>query len=69
MSRMLEVLDRIRELEADLEREVAAAQERWHYRVRAPHSRYRHFVDYGDAEGYKRELPAHRDALSDEKRS
>ena len=191
MSRMLEVLDRIRELESDLEREVAAAQERWHYRVesgkvrfeaevrrrhrdmktsvrrylresyipsmlsapivysvalpfmlidlwvslyqhicfpiygipcvrradyividryklaylnsiekancdycsyangliayvrevaarteqywcpikhaqrvRAPHSRYRHFVDYGDAEGYKRELPVQRDALS-----
>jgi hypothetical protein len=194
MSRMLEVLDRIRELEADLEREVAAAQERWHYRVesgkvrfesevrrrhrsmktsvrrylressipsmlsapivysvalpfmlidlwvsvyqyicfpiygiprvrradyividryklaylnaiekancdycsyangliayvrevsarteqywcpikhaqrvRAPHSRYRHFVDYGDAEGYKRELPVMRDALNDKK--
>jgi hypothetical protein len=36
-------------------------------RVLAPHSRYRHFVDYGDAEGYKRELPVLRDALRDEK--
>ena len=37
-------------------------------RVRAPHPRYKHFVDYGDAEGYKRELPVLRDALRDEKR-
>jgi hypothetical protein len=37
-------------------------------RVRGPHPRYRHFVDYGDAEGYKRELPVLRDALRDEKR-
>jgi hypothetical protein len=38
-------------------------------RIRAPHSRYRHFVDYGDAEGYKRELPVLREALSAKKRS
>ena len=37
-------------------------------RVHAPHARYRHFVDYGDAEGYKRELPVLRDALQKEKR-
>ena len=37
-------------------------------RVRAPHSRYKHFVDYGDAEGYQRELPVLRDALRDERR-
>lgn len=35
-------------------------------RVRAPHPRYRHFVDYGDAEGYKRRLPVLREALHDE---
>jgi hypothetical protein len=38
-------------------------------RARAPHPRYRHFVDYGDAEGYKRELPVLRDELKQEKRS
>lgn len=69
MHRMVEVMDRIRELEADLEREVAAAQQRWHYRVEAePHSRYRFFVDYGDAEGYKRQLPVLRHALTDERK-
>lgn len=36
-------------------------------RIRAPHPRYRHFVDYGDAEGYKRELPVLREAMSEEK--
>ena len=145
MSRMVEVLDRIRELEADLEREVAAARsggthsgigqgllsahlfsglrnphvrradyiviDRWKLaylntiekancdycsyatgllayvrevtarteqywcpikhaqRIRAPHSRYKHFVDYGDAEGYKRELPVLREAVSEKKQS
>ena len=34
MTRMLEVLERMRELEADLEHEVAAAQERFDMRVR-----------------------------------
>jgi len=54
-------------------REVAARTEQYWcpikhaQRVRAPHSRYRHFVDYGDAEGYKRELPIQRDALSEKK--
>jgi hypothetical protein len=44
-------------------REVAARTEQYwcpirHAQcVRAPHSHDRHFVDYGDAEGYKRELP------------
>jgi hypothetical protein len=32
-------------------------------RLRAPHPRYQHFVDYGDAEGYRRELPALRREL------
>lgn len=32
-------------------------------RVRSPHPRYRLFVDYGDAEGYTRELPLLRKAL------
>ena len=40
MSRMLEVLDQIRELEADLEREVAAAQKRWHYKVESGKVRF-----------------------------
>jgi hypothetical protein len=40
MARMLEIMDRIRELEADLEREVAAAQERWHYRFEAGRVRF-----------------------------
>ncbi len=37
---MLEVLDRIRELEADLEREMSAAQERWHYRIESGRVRF-----------------------------
>lgn len=40
MSRMIEVMDRIRELEADLEREVAAAQEQWQYRIEAGRVRF-----------------------------
>jgi hypothetical protein len=32
-------------------------------RLRAPHTRYQRFVEYGDAEGYRRELPALRRAL------
>jgi hypothetical protein len=54
-------------------REVAARTEQYWCpvrharRVRAPHSRYGQFVDYGDAEGYKRELPVLREALRDEK--
>jgi hypothetical protein len=31
--------------------------------VLAPHSHYRHFFDYGDAEGYRRDLPRLRKAL------
>jgi hypothetical protein len=34
--------------------------------VRAPHSHYREFVDFGDAEGYRRELPVLRKALKKE---
>jgi hypothetical protein len=37
---MLEVLDRIRELETDLEHEVAAAQHQWHYRVESGRVRF-----------------------------
>jgi hypothetical protein len=37
-------------------------------RIRAPHPRYRGFVEYGDAEGYKRRLIPLRDALKDEHR-
>ena len=33
MARMLDVLDRIRDLETELEHEIAAAQKRWHYRI------------------------------------
>jgi hypothetical protein len=32
-------------------------------RVQAPHAYYRHFVDYGDAEGYRRRLLPLRDEL------
>ena len=32
-------------------------------RVRAPHSHYQQFLDYGDAEGYRRQLPALRRTL------
>ena len=34
-------------------------------RVRAPHAQYRHFVDYGDAEGYRRRLIPLREVLKD----
>jgi hypothetical protein len=33
MARMLDVLDRIRDLETELEQEVASAQKQWHYRI------------------------------------
>jgi hypothetical protein len=33
MARMLDVLDRIRDLETELEQEIAAAQKQWHYRI------------------------------------
>jgi hypothetical protein len=35
-------------------------------RIHVPHSHYRHFVDYGDAEGYRRRLIPLRNALKDE---
>jgi hypothetical protein len=36
MPRMLDVLDRIRDLETELEHEIAERQKHWHYRYRAP---------------------------------
>ena len=54
-------------------REVAARTEQYWcpikhaQRVRGPHPHYRLFVDYGDAEGYKRELPVLRQELNKEK--
>jgi hypothetical protein len=56
-------------------REVAARTEQYWcpikhaQRIRAPHLRYRHFVDYGDAEGYKHELLVLREELSRKKPS
>jgi hypothetical protein len=50
-------------------REVAARTEQYWCPIRhareipAPHERYHFFLDYGDAEGYRRELPALRRAL------
>ena len=38
-------------------------------RIRAPHPHYREFVEYGDAEGYKRKLIPLRDALKVEERA
>src|SRR5436309_1557038 len=40
MTRMLDVLDRIRALETELEAEFAAAQKTWHYRVDAGRIRF-----------------------------
>lgn len=34
--------------------------------VRAPHAYYRHFIDYGDAQGYRRRLIPLRNELGDE---
>jgi hypothetical protein len=53
-------------------REVAARTEQYwcpikHARtIRAPHQNYHFFLDYGDAEGYRRDLPALRRALRGE---
>ena len=53
-------------------REVAARTEQYWCpirhatRVMAPHTHYRHFVDYGDAEGYHRRLLPLRKDLKDE---
>jgi hypothetical protein len=50
-------------------REVAARTEQYwcpirHARkLKAPHTHYREFVEYGDAQGYKRRLPMLRDEL------
>jgi len=35
-------------------------------RVHAPHTHYRHFIDYGDALGYSRRLIPLRNALKDD---
>jgi hypothetical protein len=37
-------------------------------RIRGAHPRYSEFVEYGDAEGYKRKLIPLRDALKDRHR-
>jgi hypothetical protein len=37
-------------------------------RIRAPHPHYREFIEFGDAEGYRRRLIPLRDALKDERR-
>ena len=53
-------------------REVASRTEQYWcpikhaVRISAPHDRYRAFVDYGDAEGYRQRLDAFRTALRDE---
>jgi hypothetical protein len=44
MTRMLDVLDRIRALEAELEGEFAAAQKQWHFRVDAGRIRFEETV-------------------------
>ena len=54
-------------------REIAARTEQYWCpirhakRVTAPHTHYRHFVDYGDAEGYKRRLMPLRHELEDKR--
>lgn len=54
-------------------REVAARTEQYWCpirhakRTRGAHAHYREFVDYGDAEGYKRQLPLLRAELKDER--
>ena len=53
-------------------REIAARTEQYWCPIKhatpipAPHSRYHFFADYGDAEGYRRELDSLRRALSSE---
>ena len=50
-------------------REIAARSEQYWCpikharRIRGPHTHYRLFVDYGDVEGYKHELPVLRKSL------
>ncbi len=51
-------------------REIAARTEQYWCpirhatRVRAPHAHYRHFVEYGDADGYRKQLPLLRQKLA-----
>jgi hypothetical protein len=40
MHRMLDVLDRIRDLETELEQEIVARQKQWHYRIEAGRVRF-----------------------------
>lgn len=40
MPRMLDVLDRIRDLETELEQDISAAQEKWRYKVEAGRVRF-----------------------------
>jgi hypothetical protein len=53
-------------------REVAARTEQYWCpirharRMQSPHPHYREFVDYGDAEGYRRRLIPLREELADE---
>ncbi len=55
-------------------REVAARTEQYWCPIKhampvpAPHSRYHVFSDYGDAEGYRRDLPGLRQALRSERK-
>ena len=44
MARMLDVLDRIRDLETDLQHEVTAAQQRWHYKIETGRVRFEEAV-------------------------
>jgi len=54
------------ELEIPMEnraREIATKDKE--QRLHSPHSRYQHFVDYGDASTYRREVETVRQAFSD----
>ena len=44
MARMLDVLDRIRDLEAELEQEIAASQKQWQYKVESGRVRFEEAV-------------------------
>src|SRR3979409_1902442 len=44
MPRMFDVLDPIRQLETELEQEIAAAQKQWHYRIDAGRVRFEEAV-------------------------
>ena len=69
MSRMLEVRQGALREVAGAHRTGPDALMPDQTRPARPGAAYRHFVDYGDGEGYKRDLPAQCDALSNGKRS